>query len=184
MVNIYDSAALKYRPNNIKVLFIAESPPVPLPNGKKAFFYFEECPSNEMFFATIIKAVFGIDYRKGMFDKTELLTRFMDEGYWLIDAVQTPINRQESETVSNPDRENLIRGAADDLKARIENLKSEGLFNDDSGIILIKKTVFNVLSPILKDKYWVLNKETVEFPRYHGDCNTIEGIKTALRKLD
>lgn len=182
MVNIYDSAALKYRPNNIKVLFIAESPPVPLPNGKKAFFYFEEC-LNERFFATIIKAVFGVKYRKGV-DKVKLLTRFMDEGYWLIDAVQTPINKKDDKKVPDSARKNLIRGAADDLIAKIENLKSEGLFNDDSGIILIKKTVFNELSPILKNRYWVLNKETVEFPRYPGDCNTIEGIKTALRKLD
>ena len=178
----YRKAAHKYRPERIKFLFLAESPPAYNLIDKKSYFFFEKNPGSDILFATIIKAIFNVDYRKADGNKIELLQRFKDEGFWLVDAVEKPINKVAGQRTPEKERERLIRKSIPDLLTRLERLKQEDVLNRKTGIILIKKVVHNVLYPVLTTKgYRVLNEGKIDFPKYHNDRDTIRGIQLLLR---
>ena len=79
-IDIYRNAARKYLPNEIRFLIIAESPPWFRDPEKMAYFYFEKCPDNEMFFATLIKGILGTNYSKLETRKRKLLLELRDYG--------------------------------------------------------------------------------------------------------
>ena len=60
----YQVASLKYLPKIIKILFIAESPPAFRNEKGPSYFYFEYNPGGDVLFATIVKALFNIEYKK------------------------------------------------------------------------------------------------------------------------
>jgi hypothetical protein len=178
----YRKAAHIYRPERIKFLFLAESPPAYNSIDKKSYFFFEKNPGSDILFATIVKAIFELDYRKADGNKTELLQRFKDEGFWLVDAVEEPINKVAGQRTPEKERERLIRKSIPDLLSRLERLKQEDVLNHKTGIILIKKVVHHVLYSVLTTKgYHVLNEGKIDFPKYHNDRDTIRGIQLLLR---
>ena len=71
--HIYNKAALKYRPDKIRTLFIAESPPAYDGGKAPSYFFFEENPGGDILFATIVKALYKIDYCKKDGNKAQLL---------------------------------------------------------------------------------------------------------------
>jgi len=177
----YKQAALKYRPERIKVLFIAESPPAYKHNQEKSYFYFENNPRSDILFATISKALYDINYRKSDRNKLELLERLKRDGYWLIDAVERPINRIDDKITTEKERGQLIREEIPTLLLRLDKLQETGIIDPETGIILIKKIVFNVLFTVLSQRgFNVLNDSKIDFPKYYNDRDTISGIRKAL----
>jgi len=55
---IYKKARDKYKPDKIKVLFIAESPPFKKENQKLRYFYFEDVKQHDNLFKSIMVVVF------------------------------------------------------------------------------------------------------------------------------
>ena len=181
----YNSVAQRYQPSKIKVLFIAESPPAFESSDKKSYFYFENNPGSDILFATLIKSLFDIEYKKADSNKPELLTKLKDNGFWLIDAVQTPINKINGKQTRENERELLIKAAIPVLLSRMAALKLEGFLDDNTGIILIKKNIFAILSPILSEQeFRVLNQRKIDFPKYYCDRDTIREIQRALQGMD
>ena len=104
-VNTYKEAAAKFLPDKIKVLFIAESPPA---NGSFFFFKF---PKQEILLTTITTAILGDGKGYTRNDsKIEFLKILQEKGYFLIDAVEYPIN-----TTSDRNRELIIEKETDNL---------------------------------------------------------------------
>ena len=150
---------------------IAESPPA---NG--SFFYFK-FSKQEILLATITTALLGggKGYTKND-SKIEFLKTLQDKGYFLIDAVEYPIN-----ITNNRNRELIIEKETDNLIDRLKDLESQNKIDRYTKIILIKKSVFNVLSNTLKQKgYNILNKTKVDFPKYYNDRDTIREIRNLL----
>ena len=177
-------AATRYRPDEIRILFIAESPPAFKDEQKKSYFYFAPNPGNDILFGTIVEALYQADYRKASGRKTELLQRLRDDGYWLMDAVETPINRIAGRVVKPKERAEFIRQNLPDLLDRLAALKQEGAISDSTGIILIKKIVFETLAEDLQSAgYRVLHSQKIDFPKYHRDRDTIAGIRGALAAI-
>lgn len=184
MINLseYREAAERYRPEFIRILFLAESPPAIPDNGQKSYFFFENNPGKDILFATIIKAVLDIKFRKKTDNKADLLREFQARGYWLIDACEQPINRIRGEINSSQNRAKAIEANAENLLVRLGNLRNENILRSDSGIIIIKKVVYEVLGQTLLDVgFQVLQKGKIDFPKYHFDRDTIMGIRDALR---
>ena len=177
----YREAAERYRPDKIRVLFIAESPPAYADESKKSYFYFEQNPGSDVLFATIIAALYGVKYRKASGTKPQLLQRLKDDGYWLMDAVESPINRIDDAVVKPKQRAELIRQNIPNLLKNLEALKRARTLADSTGVILIKKVVFRMLEPELRRAgYRVLHINMVGFPGYHRDRRTIASIREAL----
>ena len=170
-INKYKEAAGKFLPDKIKVLFIAESPPA---NG--SFFYFN-FSKQEILLSTITTAILGDGKGYTSKDsKIEFLKTVKDKGNFLIDAVDYPIN-----TTSDKNRELIIEKETDNLIDRLKDLDSQNKIDKYTKIILIKKSVFNVLNNTLKQKgFNILNKAKVDFPKYYNDRDTIREIRNLL----
>lgn len=168
-INTYKDAADKFLPDKIKVLFIAESPPA---NG--SFFYFK-LSKQEILLATVTTAVLGDGKGYTRNDsKIEFLKTLKDKGYFLIDAVDYPIN-----TTDNRNRELIIQKEVDNLIDRLKELENK--IDGYTKIILIKKSVFNILNNTLKQKgYNILNKAKIDFPKYYNNRDTIKEIRNLL----
>lgn len=55
----YAEAAEKYRPEKVKLLWIAEAPPLVLPPKPRRYFYFEEMSQHDWLFRGVIEAMFA-----------------------------------------------------------------------------------------------------------------------------
>lgn len=180
--NDYDRAASKYRPSAIHVLFIAESPPAYTNESEKSYFFFENNPGPDGLFSVVMEALFRAGYRKRTGNKPELLRRFQNEGYWLVDAVEYPINKINGKRTSDRLRARIIHDNLPVLFRRLEAMERGGFDREKSGIILIKKVVFEVLSPELcRRGYNLLHGGKIDFPKWYHDPGTIAGIREALR---
>ena len=175
---VYQEAALKYRPDHVKILFLCESPPFAKTAEKRSYFFFETCPGTDILFATIVKAIYDIDYLKASGQERELLGRMQEGGFWLMDAVEAPINRDGTGRIGPSQRRTAILSEMPDLFHRLEALRESGALGQDTGIILIKKIVFELLAkPLSEAGYRVLNRGKIDFPKYYRDRDTISGIR-------
>jgi len=134
-VGPYSAAAKRFLPDKIKVLFIFESPPFPPPmypitkkeNPEWSYFYRFETKGSNALRREVCTAVFN----KTITDHKEFLNEFSTKGYFLIDAVNYPINKIIEENkhmvklnrngeVDNREREKVIFCEAEDLVNTIE----------------------------------------------------------------
>ncbi|GAH43980.1 unnamed protein product [marine sediment metagenome] len=91
--SIYWNAAKKYLPTCIKYLFIAESPPAFMGDKPDRYFYFQEIPGADSLFYTIVKAIYNKDFVKNVHLRTDFLKCLKKDGFFLLDAVEYPINK-------------------------------------------------------------------------------------------
>lgn len=178
----YRIAAAKYKPARIRVLFVAESPPYVQVDKRASYFFFEDNPGADILFATLIEALYRKKYRKGPGCKPRLLGQLKNDGYWLIDAVEFPINRaSDGLKCSDREREKIIGEYTTVLLTRLDRLRHEGPIDTCTKIILIKETVFNTLFSLLRSHgYTVINNRYIGFPRYYGDRAVIHAIRRLL----
>jgi hypothetical protein len=88
--------------------------------------------------------------------KAEFLRRFKDEGFYLIDATDTPVNHLRRKS----DRNEIIEASIEDKLREIA-----GLVNKSTPIFIIKKNVFEIFYPLLKSQgYYIANDEPLPFP--------------------
>ena len=181
MPHDYRSAASRYRPERVRVLFIAESPPACLPESPKSYFFFEKNPGGDILFTTIVQAVLDIRYRKRYgVSKEHVLRSFKANEFWLMDAVEYPINNIYGKRTSDSIRKGHINRGKSNLLARLSALREEN-GDTDITIVLIKNLVYECLAqPLRQSGYYVPQVGPIGFPRYYGDPVTIEGIKSAI----
>jgi hypothetical protein len=140
----------KYKPTAVKYLLIAESPPR---SDEGRFFYNPELEKWDFLFKSIMEVIFS-DFTTGR--KDEFLQRFKEEGFYLIDATDTPVNHLRKVT----DRNRVIEASIED---KLEEIA--GLVSKSTPIFLIKKNVFEIFHPLLKrEGYYVTNDEPLPFP--------------------
>jgi hypothetical protein len=97
----FAKATLRYKPATVRVLFIAEAPPA---FRFHRLFYFEDLRDGDTLFLEMMKTLYAsaVGFTKNGFSsgssaqgirsrKSELLARFMREGYFLIDASEEPM---------------------------------------------------------------------------------------------
>jgi len=134
----------QYKPDNLKVIFILESPPV---SGK----YFYDDNSKSDLFVVMMEI---IKYKET--SKHDGLRTFQKAGYFITDATYTPVNKMLEKERNLEILKNLF-GLIDDLKKLTKDKKVK--------IILIKKNIYNLLvCPLKVLKFNVINKEYIPFP--------------------
>ena len=109
----YESLRAEYRPECVRVLLVAESPPSPTA-GTRRFFYSETLTGHDNLFRSVALAAYGMtaaDLRA--VPKVSVLRRLQADGFLLIDAVETPINH-----MSSGDKRRAIRGGVPRLLDR------------------------------------------------------------------
>ena len=168
LIDRYSVARNKYKPRNIGVLFIAESPP-----SSGGYFYAEKTIGKDHLFRETMKALEfwpnDRPMRKG-YDKRSMLNEFRSLGFFLIDTCEFPVDKLQP----RERRLSTIRGGLT-LPGRVEALCPDR-------ILIVKKTVFKPVIRALSETGFagrVLNKEPLPFPS-HGNQKK---YRTMLRRL-
>jgi hypothetical protein len=114
----YEELRKEYRPQTLRVLLIGESPPDPGDRARR-FFYAPTLAKEDNLYRGVAKALY--DHELDVRDKPAVLARLRDHGFWLIDAVDEPINKK-----TRAERRRLIRARLADLVARAVELAPTG----------------------------------------------------------
>jgi hypothetical protein len=166
--NRYARARNKYKPTEINVLLVAESPP-----SSGGYFYAEKAIGKDHLFRETMKALelWPVDrpLRKGC-DKRPILEQFRSLGFFLIDTCEVPVDKMPP----GQRRLSTAQGALT-LPNRVKRL-------DPAGILIVKKTVFSPVSLALSIAGFdnrILNKNSLPFPS-HGNQRK---FRRMLRRL-
>lgn len=161
----YRNLRNKYNPNNLRIVFILESPPV---SGK--FFYNEGGSIKEPLFSAMMKL---LNYNPK--NKQEGLTHFADSGYLIVDSTYEPVNNLKGKK-----RDDKILENYDNL---IMDLKEMGDPKDLS-LILVKANICRLYEKRLSEAgFNVLNDGIIiPFPST-GQQNKFQiGIRNVFHK--
>ncbi len=155
----------KYRPESVKLLFIAEAPPC----KEGHFFYFEDVPKGDALFLHIIRAVFpdleALETKELRARKEEMLFRFAEAGCFLEDSVAVAIPK------GTKNKPKIILEHQADLIRRIEPYKST------AKLVLLSSGVFKTNYEALKQEgFQILNDFMIPFPGSGQQGKFKEGI--------
>ena len=146
----------KYRPQQIRLLLLAESPP-DCEGGDFRFFY-APTKSHDNLYQNVMKVVFS-DFEPARDQKMMWLEKFRDAGCYLVDATDTPVNH-----MSDKEKERIL------LEARpAKIMELQALVGNETPIVAIKANVCKVFLESLRlAKLTVLNQGSIPFPS-HGN---------------
>ena len=182
-----EQARENYRPRSVKWLLVAEAPPRDLTR----YFYFDHCDAHDYLFLETIHVIYrnefrgisaprkkggeGIDGSKPASDvlrkwKHRFLCQFRKDGFHLIDAVESPISKEDSRRCDS-----IVRGNLSDLVSRMNTLVT-----DDTRVILIKDSVCALKDQLKAQGFQVINEcSIVPFPNQHWQ----PGFRREMHKL-
>ncbi len=159
----------KYKPENIKLLFIAEAPP----EQTERFFYYEKVRDNDWLYLAIVKALCGTgtyDVAKMRLHKERILPILQQDGIYLMDVCPIPLrNGVSAEWCKN------------DFVQRLENEKS--VSKAVTEIILIKANIYDCLYLELKNRNYKVQDMRIYFPSSGRQREFAEAMNNALQNI-
>jgi hypothetical protein len=165
----YEELRERYRPARLCYLLIAESPPDP-GEGERRFFYSPELTIDNLY-RGVAEAVYGERDDVDVRDKSAVLERLREDGFWLIDAVEDPVNK-----LGRSDRVRAIKDGVPQLIARCIALGPE------RGAIICHGKVYAATAQALRDGgVPVLHDEALPFPLGNWRARFVEGFRRALQ---
>jgi hypothetical protein len=152
----------------LRVLLLAESPPDP-GDGERRFFYSPRL-SHDNLYRGVAQALYGqrpdVDTR----DKERVLELLREDGFWLIDAVEEPIDKKSSAA-----RRAAIGAAAPRLAERCVELAPE------LGVIVCHAVVYEAVAPMLRASgVRVLHDHPLPFPLGNWRRQFVQGVRGSL----
>lgn len=163
----YDELRERYRPRRLRILLIAESPPDP-GDGERRFFYSPRLGHDNLY-RGVAEAVYGqegVDLR----DKRRVLDRLREDGFWLIDAVEEPVNK-----LPPARRRAAIRERVPSLVERVRGLAPE------RGVVICHSKVYELAAPSLRSAgVHVLHDAPLPFPLGNWRAKFVRGLRRAL----
>lgn len=161
-MNNIEISRLKYKPEKINYLLIAETPPK---SDSERFFYFENVYKQDSLFLETMKLIYPeitkhLDIKDIRKSKKKFLEKFKDDGYFLIDSLKDPFDSK----LSSRQKIKLLKNGQQELLAEIKSLQKESF-----KVILISATVFKANYEFLKlNNVSVVNNEYIDFPGSGG----------------
>ena len=157
----YEQERQKYRPRQVTLLFIAESPP-PAANvqSSRQFYYTDRIRKDDRLFVNMMRALYPeaeeISEQELEAHKQQWLNRFMADGYYMIEA----LTQSQPHEITKKQRQERIAHALPELMTPLKGICPPG-----TDIILIKSNVFDIAAePLREAGYNVLNTELVDYP--------------------
>ncbi|MCE2467476.1 MAG: hypothetical protein J4G06_05575 [Caldilineaceae bacterium] len=118
VIALRQAATDRYRPDPVKVLFVAESPP----DVEERHFYFSNVPRADTLWVELTKVLYGDDFgvtKNERVRKAEWLARFQADGYWMIEAVPEPIHKKRREAHILEHKDRVLEAIADSKPFRV-----------------------------------------------------------------
>lgn len=164
----YEQLRERYRPERLRVLLVAESPPDP-GDGERRFFYSPELWADNLY-RGVAQALYGEHDKIDILDKPAVLDRIRVDGFWLIDAVDEPINKVDSAA-----RARAIAAGVPGLVERCLELVPE------LGVIICHGKVYAAAAQPLREAGVVLlHDEPLPFPLGNWRSDFISGFRRAV----
>jgi hypothetical protein len=166
----YDELRERYRPGQLRILLIAESPPDP-GDGERRFFYSPRL-SHDNLYRGVAEAVYG---RSGvnLRDKRRVLELLQEDGFWLIDAVDQPVNKASAWV-----RREAIARAVPALVERVLDLAPE------RGVVICHAKVYELAAPSLRAAgVRILHDDALPFPLGNWRARFVSGLRQALESV-
>lgn len=168
----YEELRERYRPERLRVLLVAESPPDP-GGGEQRFFYSPQLRADNLY-RGVSQALYGDHDEIDILDKPTVLDRIKADGYWLIDAVDEPVNK-----LSPGARARAIAASVPRLAERCVELAPE------FGVILCHGRVYAAAAqPLREAGVVILHDEPLPFPLGNWRAPFISGFRRALDALE
>jgi hypothetical protein len=165
----YEELRERYRPTRLRYVLIAESPPDP-GEGERRFFYSPALTIDNLY-RSVAEAVYGERDDVDVRDKPAVLHRLREDGFWLIDAVEYPVNK-----LGSSDRARAINAGVPRLIARCIELGPE------RGAIICHGKVYAATAQALRDAgVPVLHDVALPFPLGNWRARFVEGFRRALQ---
>src|SRR6202167_2471068 len=181
----FAKATIRYKPATLRVLFIAEAPPAFRFNR---LFYFENLRDGDTLFLEMMKTLHGsaVGFTENGFSsgssaagirsrKSELLARFMREGYFLIDASEEPM----ADGASSSQKLALLRASVPHLIVRLK----EFAVDKNTPIVLIGGVTYSACAQSLMNMgFNVINEAMIDHPARGGQLRFREKLRRTLQR--
>lgn len=167
---LIDGARTKYKPEIIKLLFVAEAPP----ETTERFFYYEKVKDNDWLYIAVVKALCmceDYDVKKIRANKMKILQLLQQDGIFLMDLSPVPLKWGIKAELHK-----------EDFMQRLNNEKS--IDKDDTQIILIKANVYDCLFHELKESGYNVQNERIPFPASGQQQKFAEKMKKTLKEIN
>lgn len=155
MISYYEETRRKYKPEEIRTLLIAEAPPK---TDSGRFFYFKDVKDKDSLFLETMKVLYPdlfTSTKEVREMKPDFLKQFSNDGFYLIDASEVPMEDTTPRIKIRQLREHLPS-----LMDKVRNLVDK-----ETKIILISATVYKVcFEPLKNAGLNVLNEGSIDFP--------------------
>ena len=182
----FEEAARRYLPDPVRLLFIAEAPPAFKVNR---LFYFTGLTDGDTLFLEMMKVLYPseVGYSDGTFQpgssakqlrlrKPELLRKFQEDGYHLIDAYEQPM----PDGADTAAKTRLMRSTLPVLLTRVRQLVRQ----QDVPIVLIGGITHSVCAEALRlDGRNVVNDAMINHPARGGQVLFRSKLEAVLSKL-
>ncbi|MBQ8812180.1 MAG: hypothetical protein IJZ70_07710 [Bacteroidales bacterium] len=168
-----EQARVKYRPDKINVLFVAEA----APDALDRFFYYEDVPKADYLFLALMKELMPdkcrtyILFGRKPLQKQEMLVEFKQRGLYLMDL--SPV----------PARMSIPESHAVEFVQKIRDMEEGGLLNKETPIIFLKKSVYDVLYEDLHNRGYNVIDARLPFPSCGQQKNFSDGFREVKRML-
>lgn len=164
----YDELRDRYRPAVVRLLLIGESPPDPRA-GVRRFFY-SPTLSYDNLYRGVAEALYGTEASFDVRAKVVNLERMRDDGVWLIDTVEAPVN---ASTLA--ERRRAIRSSVGGLVDRCQKIAPT------VGVLLCHSVVFDESAEALREATVpVLHNIPLPFPLGNTRARFVVGARVAL----
>ena len=182
----FAEATLRYKPAIVRILFIAEAPPAFRFNR---LFYFEDLRDGDTLFLEMMKTLYDseVGFTENGFSpgssaegirsrKSELLARFMREGYFLIDASEEPM----PDGASSSQKLALLRASVPRLIVRLR----EFAVDKNTPIVLIGAVTYSACAQALMDLgFNVINEAMIDHPARGGQVRFRQKLRRMLHGI-
>ena len=164
----YEQLREQYRPDRLEVLLIGESPPDP-GAGERRFFYAPTLQIDNLY-RGIAQGLYGDHPDIDLTDKPAVLRRLQADGFWLIDAIDQPVNHLPS-----PAAAGRHPAAVPQLVDRCRDLAPR------RGVVICHRVVYQLAAPALRDAgVTVLHDQPLPFPLGNWRAAFVAGLRAAL----
>jgi hypothetical protein len=164
----YEELRARYRPEQVRVLLIGESPPDP-GSATRRFFYSPTLTRDNLY-RGVATAIYGErpDFR--IRDKPAVLEWLRRDGFWLIDAVPDPINQ-----LTPSQRRRAIREGVPRLLERCLEIDPQ------CGVVICHSVVYKLVAlPLRSAGVRILHDDAIPFPWGNHRARFVAEFRRAL----
>jgi len=166
-----ETARLKYKPEIVKYLLIAEAPP----NSIERFFYYDNVNEHDYLFIGVAQALYPdmkdkfLASNRSSTIKNEILNKLKADGFYLLDLSELPLSL-------------LTEDLSLQLLSLIERVKI--VSDEQTKIILIKVNVYDIAFNSLQEEFGSVVDSRITFPSQGGQVKFQTQFRKALKRLN